>query len=56
MPVAGSQAFYDKVKQLHPNADVKLTIEPGEHGFDGEATLETPWMKEGLDWVGKFWP
>jgi acetyl esterase/lipase len=30
-------------------------FEPGEHGFDGEATLETEWLKDGLKEVTREW-
>ena len=30
-------------------------FEHGDHGFDGEATLETQWLQEGLIGVSKAW-
>lgn len=30
-------------------------FEPGDHGFDGTATLETEWLKHGLSEVTKTW-
>lgn len=56
VPVEGSRAFANKAEELHPNANIQLTLEPGEHGFDAEAKLETTWLKDGLEWVSHFWP
>lgn len=55
VPVKQSEAFVDKLKRLHPQAKVRLAIEPGEHGFDAEATLDTPWLKEGLEFITAEW-
>ncbi|KAH7330435.1 Alpha/Beta hydrolase protein [Rhexocercosporidium sp. MPI-PUGE-AT-0058] len=30
-------------------------FESGDHGFDGAATLETPWLKDGLASISKVW-
>lgn len=35
---------------------MKLTVEPGEHGFDKEVSLDTPWLRDGLEFVERFWP
>lgn len=57
VPWEGSVAFVEGVKELHPEAAVKLTLEDGEHGLDsGEGvSAETPWIKEGLAWIKKHW-
>ncbi|CZT50355.1 uncharacterized protein RSE6_11324 [Rhynchosporium secalis] len=37
------------------NGTVVTKVESGEHGFDANATLETPWRKDGLEDVTKAW-
>ncbi|CZT09877.1 uncharacterized protein RAG0_14484 [Rhynchosporium agropyri] len=37
------------------NGTVVTKFESGEHGFDANATLETPWRKDGLEDVTKAW-
>lgn len=40
--------------KLYPTADILLTLEPGEHGFDTALHLkDTPWLQEGMKFVEK---
>jgi acetyl esterase/lipase len=55
IPVEGCEKFVEELRKTHPKTEVKLTIQSGEHGFDGEATIETAWLKEGLDFVTEHW-
>ena len=55
VPVDNSIVFVDKVKKLNPQAEVKLTLQPGDHGFDADMPLNTDWIKEGLSFVERFW-
>ncbi|KAK0948056.1 hypothetical protein LTR29_000580 [Friedmanniomyces endolithicus] len=63
VPVEGTHKFVEKLREKVPGVQLHVTIEDGEHGFDnhaagsGEAaTLETAWVKEGVEFVEKFWP
>ncbi|KAK1083971.1 hypothetical protein LTR33_002931 [Friedmanniomyces endolithicus] len=63
VPVEGTHKFVEKLREKVPGVKVHVTIEDGEHGFDnhaagsGEAaTLETAWVKEGVEFVEKLWP
>ncbi|KAK3112915.1 hypothetical protein LTR53_010309 [Teratosphaeriaceae sp. CCFEE 6253] len=63
VPVDGTYRFVEKLLGAWPDAQLHVTIEDGEHGFDnhafgtGEAaTLETAWVKEGVEFVQKYWP
>lgn len=58
IPAKGSVAFKNKAEELDllKGWDFRLTFEEGDHGFDAEATLETGWVKEGLEWLGQYWP
>jgi acetyl esterase/lipase len=55
IPVQGSIRFREEAERLGIR-DVVLCIKRGgEHGFDKEATLETPWLAEALKKVTKLW-
>lgn len=55
VPVEGSVKFAEAAKEKFGAEKIEFFSGPGEHGFDDEATLETPWMKEGLAKVTKAW-
>jgi len=55
VPVKGSYDFEDAARKKFGPGKVELIVQPGEHGFDGEATLESPWLKQGLEKVTKLW-
>ncbi|MCJ1360053.1 MAG: hypothetical protein MMC33_010056 [Icmadophila ericetorum] len=46
LPMGGSIRFVEAFKQKHPNTPVRLSLHPGDHGFDGELTLESEGFKE----------
>ncbi|OQO08368.1 hypothetical protein B0A48_06238 [Cryoendolithus antarcticus] len=58
VPIEGTQKFVELWKQSLPGkeADLYVNYEPGGHGFDAEATIETAWVKKGLEFVGQYWP
>lgn len=55
VPVEGSVEFAEKARRIYGDEKVLLHTEPGEHGFDDTATLETPWLKECLRHVTDLW-
>ena len=56
LPVEPSVAFVEKVRELFPDTKVKLTVEDGNHGFDGEKSVDKyPWLKDGVEWLVKEW-
>lgn len=56
VPYTSSENFVEKMKQLHPNTKIMYHAVPGcEHGLDSNATLDTPWLKEGLDFITPIW-
>jgi len=56
VPVDGSVEFEEKVRGKFGKGHLKLVLEKGEHGFDGEADLEeTGWLKEGLEGIAEAW-
>ncbi|KIW36497.1 uncharacterized protein PV06_11264 [Exophiala oligosperma] len=55
VPAEGSQRFVQALRKNRPRARVHLEIQPGDHGFDFSATLQTDWLKQGLKVVGPAW-
>ncbi|TAQ90289.1 hypothetical protein B7494_g1365 [Chlorociboria aeruginascens] len=55
VPIDGSIKFEEVVSKKFGGEKMELVLEPGEHGFDGEATLETPWLKKGLGKLTEIW-
>ncbi|KAK4866873.1 hypothetical protein LT330_008036 [Penicillium expansum] len=55
VPFEGSQRFYDLVRERAPDAIIKFHGGDGDHGFDFATTLETDWMKDGLEIISTAW-
>ena len=55
VPVVGSERFVEALKERLPASAVKLDVRPGDHGFDGDATLEEQWLKEDVEFITKYW-
>jgi hypothetical protein len=55
VPAYIAERFADVFTQRFGADQIELFIGPGEHGFDYEVTLETPWLKKGLEKVTREW-
>lgn len=55
-PAICSSGFVEKLKQTMPDVPMLLTLQPGDHSFDVLETMESAWVKEGCEFVEKFWP
>jgi hypothetical protein len=63
IPMAGTEKFQLVIREKGLEADkdgkgkVLIRLVDGEHGFDiaPDITPATPWLKEGLDFVGEEW-
>jgi len=55
VPCTDSVKFVAAWKAKFGDASAVAKFEKGDHGFDGEASLETPWMKEALVKVTQAW-
>lgn len=58
VPYQGTEKFEKTLKGLEGGKEkIYISIQEGEHGFDclNELTLDTPWLKEGLEFVTATW-
>lgn len=56
VPVYGSIDWVAAATKKFGEGKIKLHVEPGgEHGFDCEIPLETPWLQEGLQTITALW-
>jgi hypothetical protein len=55
-PYQSSEAFVKKSMVTHLDVKVLHTVVPGEeHGIDATASVDTAWLKEGLDFIAPKW-
>lgn len=55
VPVGGTHTFVELLKEADPAIQIHVAIRPGDHGFDATATLDEPWLKQGLDFIADAW-
>lgn len=55
VPVDGSHRFASLLRQNFPDGLVQLHVQDGDHGFDSDATLNTPWLRNGLSVISAAW-
>lgn len=55
VPVEGTRAFVQFMQRNVPDTQVILHTRDGDHGFDAPATLNMPWLKDGLAMIAKEW-
>ncbi|KAM0552674.1 hypothetical protein ACHAPJ_007771 [Fusarium lateritium] len=55
VPVEGTRKLVDILRRVDPKTRLHLAIQPGDHGFDFKATIQEPWLKEGLDFITGPW-
>ncbi|SPN99940.1 uncharacterized protein DNG_02792 [Cephalotrichum gorgonifer] len=56
LPWQQTEEWAAKLKTLQPDVPLYLTFQKGSHVFDANDTMATPWLKEPLEFVGKYWP
>ncbi|EPE32223.1 alpha/beta-Hydrolase [Glarea lozoyensis ATCC 20868] len=47
--------FHKRLRELYPDTPALLSIKDGGHGFDVDMTGEEEWIREGCEFVRKFW-
>ena len=55
VPVAGSKRFVEALEKRLPRSVVSLDVRPGDHRFDGDATMKEEWLKEDVEFVTRYW-
>ena len=55
VPVSGSERFVEALKKTLPGSAIRLDVRPGDHGFDGDATLKEEWLKEDVEFITEHW-
>ena len=55
VPVAGSKRFLEALKSRLPESKIRLDVRPGDHGFDGDATIGEEWLKEDVEFITGHW-
>ncbi|KAE8138375.1 Alpha/Beta hydrolase protein [Aspergillus pseudotamarii] len=55
VPVDSSKKFVRFLREKLPHARVMFYTQDGDHGFDADATLQTPWLRDGLERISKVW-
>ncbi|KAK0643867.1 Alpha/Beta hydrolase protein [Cercophora newfieldiana] len=55
VPKAGADFVVTKIQEGLPKTPVKYTVEPGPHLLDLECGMDVPWVKEGVEFMKKFW-
>lgn len=55
VPAEGSKRFISLLHQQGHAGQMKLHIQDGDHGFDFDATLQTGWLRDGLEMISKAW-
>ncbi|KAL1311779.1 hypothetical protein AAFC00_001863 [Neodothiora populina] len=56
VPIDGTERFIAKIKEKHPETPFLYTLEPGPHGFDVGNVLSDAWVKQGCEFLDKYWP
>jgi acetyl esterase/lipase len=56
LPWQHTEEWAAKLRRLQPEVPLFLTYQQGDHVFDKDDTIETPWLKEPLEFVHKYWP
>ncbi|CAJ2502905.1 Uu.00g102990.m01.CDS01 [Anthostomella pinea] len=52
-----SEEWAEKFRRLQPDTPFMFVVRDGEeHIFDRDDTLATPWLKEPIEFVERFWP
>ena len=55
VPVVGSERFVEALSKKLPEVPVRLDVRTGDHGFDGDVTVEDEWVKEDVDFITRYW-
>lgn len=51
----GVSGLWKPLRKKLPGCAVRLDVRPGDHGFDGDATMEEKWLKEDVEFITVYW-
>ncbi|KAJ0295523.1 hypothetical protein COL5a_012097 [Colletotrichum fioriniae] len=55
VPAKGNIALKELVREVDPELEFNLAVQPGEHGFDAMTKIDEEWMASGLRNLVKAW-
>ncbi|RBR13215.1 hypothetical protein FVER53590_09903 [Fusarium verticillioides] len=55
VPVDGTRKLVDCLQWFDQSTQIYLAVRPGDHGFDFKATIDEPWLREGLNFIVSPW-
>ncbi|KAI9743408.1 MAG: hypothetical protein M1818_003255 [Claussenomyces sp. TS43310] len=55
MPKDAIDELVARIRQARPKVPVLYSVQPGDHSFDSYHGLDKPYIKEGVDFVRKYW-
>ena len=56
LPWQHTEEWATKLRTVQPDVPLYLTYQKGDHVFDKNDTTSTPWLKEPLEFVHRYWP
>ncbi|KAK3306719.1 Alpha/Beta hydrolase protein [Chaetomium strumarium] len=56
LPWQHTEDWAAKLRRLQPDVPLFLTFQQGDHVFDKDDTMRTPWLREPLEFVQQYWP
>jgi len=56
VPFSTAEKWANKLRDLQPDVPLLFAVHKCDHIFDREYTLDTPWMKEPVAFVERYWP
>ncbi|KAI9739787.1 MAG: hypothetical protein M1834_006508 [Cirrosporium novae-zelandiae] len=54
-PAPANPPSPEKARMMHPEVPIHVSLQPGSHGFDTMSTMDDAWVKEGVEFVKKYW-
>ncbi|KAK4042308.1 Alpha/Beta hydrolase protein [Parachaetomium inaequale] len=56
LPWQHTEEWAAKLRSLQPDVPLFLTYQQGDHVFDKDDDMETPWLKGPMEFVQTYWP
>jgi len=56
VPKTAADELVALIREAFPDVSLKYTVEKAGHTFDLDCDLDEVWVKEGIEFVNRFWP